>query len=386
MIPELIALEKQNELLTMIGEERWKNEPEEVIAYSAARTSLMYGDTYFWSADMCDLIGSAARKLKDSWTLTREMVPSNNGFFYFDKPPSHFRPMFVRTEWADGEIDKEVVTGDNRKVLWLRAISWTTYKYRMADDVLSDKGREYFGIGGLNGGLNGGGIIAEMDRDHEWGTAISSAGQGNLDDADGIVICFWVDNPNLGRSGIVDQMSIKPNGYCQWRFGKTSDDMIIAEAMREGIIESGGGGGGDVEELKLAIDEMNESGRMDNQVICTAFSFLLEDIVNGKERVGMDRAARKRIERKIDKGEETSESAWVKIIKLRKVRHPLDGRDLDDTREGREFHCRWVVSGHWRKQWYPSLEIHQPKWILPYVKGVEGMPWKETEVIRSVRR
>lgn len=35
---------------------------------------------------------------------------------------------------------------------------------------------------------------------------------------------------------------------------------------------------------------------------------------------------------------------------------------------------RWIVSGHWRKQWYATTETHRPKWIAPYIKGPDDKP------------
>lgn len=35
---------------------------------------------------------------------------------------------------------------------------------------------------------------------------------------------------------------------------------------------------------------------------------------------------------------------------------------------------RWIVSGHWRNQWYPSQEEHRPKWIDAYEKGPDDKP------------
>jgi hypothetical protein len=41
-----------------------------------------------------------------------------------------------------------------------------------------------------------------------------------------------------------------------------------------------------------------------------------------------------------------------------------------------EWSCRWVVSGHWRKQFYPSKDRHEYLWILPFVKGPADKPLK----------
>lgn len=35
---------------------------------------------------------------------------------------------------------------------------------------------------------------------------------------------------------------------------------------------------------------------------------------------------------------------------------------------------RWLVSGHWRDQYYPSSDEHHTIWIAPYVKGPDDLP------------
>lgn len=35
---------------------------------------------------------------------------------------------------------------------------------------------------------------------------------------------------------------------------------------------------------------------------------------------------------------------------------------------------RWIVSGHWRKQWYSTDQVHRPKWIAPHIKGPDDKP------------
>lgn len=41
---------------------------------------------------------------------------------------------------------------------------------------------------------------------------------------------------------------------------------------------------------------------------------------------------------------------------------------------GVEWSHRWVVRGHWRRQWYPSVQRHRLIWVDPYVKGPEDAP------------
>lgn len=35
----------------------------------------------------------------------------------------------------------------------------------------------------------------------------------------------------------------------------------------------------------------------------------------------------------------------------------------------KESEKTWIVRGHWRNQWYSSLDCHKPKWIDPHWKG-----------------
>lgn len=37
----------------------------------------------------------------------------------------------------------------------------------------------------------------------------------------------------------------------------------------------------------------------------------------------------------------------------------------------REYHCRWLVRGHWRR-----IEEARRVWVRPYIKGPAGAPWR----------
>lgn len=39
-----------------------------------------------------------------------------------------------------------------------------------------------------------------------------------------------------------------------------------------------------------------------------------------------------------------------------------------------EWQHKWIVQGHWRKQWYPSVGENRPIYIESYVKGPEDLP------------
>lgn len=60
----------------------------------------------------------------------------------------------------------------------------------------------------------------------------------------------------------------------------------------------------------------------------------------------------------------------VTIVRLPKRHYVTDG----DGHTLTEWSHRWMVTGHWRKQWYAKAEVHRPKWIAPYVKGPDDKP------------
>jgi hypothetical protein len=60
----------------------------------------------------------------------------------------------------------------------------------------------------------------------------------------------------------------------------------------------------------------------------------------------------------------------ITVVKLRKLEHAPD----PGAGELVAWTHRWLVSGHWRQQWYPSTMEHRPIWISPHVKGPEDKP------------
>lgn len=56
----------------------------------------------------------------------------------------------------------------------------------------------------------------------------------------------------------------------------------------------------------------------------------------------------------------------VVVVRLRRPQ----SRPTDEHRSV-EWDHQWVVSGHWRNQWYPSLGAHRQIWISAHVKGPE---------------
>lgn len=63
----------------------------------------------------------------------------------------------------------------------------------------------------------------------------------------------------------------------------------------------------------------------------------------------------------------------INVVQIRRTyRDARPGGGANDA--GREWSCSWLVSGHWRNQWYPSKAGWAPKYIMPYAKGDPDKP------------
>lgn len=60
----------------------------------------------------------------------------------------------------------------------------------------------------------------------------------------------------------------------------------------------------------------------------------------------------------------------VVVVRLRREA----GEKSEPTGESANYSHRFIVSGFWRNQWYPSASIHRQIWINPYIKGDPSLP------------
>lgn len=108
-------------------------------------------------------------------------------------------------------------------------------------------------------------------------------------------------------------------------------------------------------------------------------SIMLEERVGKIQEARLPRDVRreiKRVEKK--KRIDLNHEEYIKVVTLgtapKESTHSGDILNLTD----RQYYHRWVVRGHLRNQWYPSISGHQLKWIDPHVKGPENAPFVET--------
>lgn len=65
----------------------------------------------------------------------------------------------------------------------------------------------------------------------------------------------------------------------------------------------------------------------------------------------------------------------VVCITLRRELVGTESELAETSTEGKvNWSHRWMVSGHWANQWYPSLGVHRRIYIAPYIKGPEDKP------------
>jgi hypothetical protein len=95
------------------------------------------------------------------------------------------------------------------------------------------------------------------------------------------------------------------------------------------------------------------------------------------ERGHLDRATRRRMPPE-------RQDSVVQIVELRA--RQVTPREPGMEEASRQYSVRWVVRGHWRSQWYPSLDRHKPLWISAYDKGPEGAPLRSATKLFAVAR
>lgn len=78
--------------------------------------------------------------------------------------------------------------------------------------------------------------------------------------------------------------------------------------------------------------------------------------------------------------------ADVGIVDLRRLLNTGPGESAS-AGEGRAFHHRWKVRGHWRMQRKgPGLSVIEPKYIEGYTKGPDGAPYLTRDRVFTWRR
>lgn len=89
------------------------------------------------------------------------------------------------------------------------------------------------------------------------------------------------------------------------------------------------------------------------------------------------RATRRRLEK-----EQSPMTGDVVVVHLRRMH--VEAAPSGD--HAVEWQRRWIVSGHWRRAWRPSVKAHRMVWIAPFVKGPEDKPLVVTRKVHVLDR
>jgi hypothetical protein len=102
-----------------------------------------------------------------------------------------------------------------------------------------------------------------------------------------------------------------------------------------------------------------------------AFFRFVQQRVVGSEREYYGRALRREASR--SGFERQASEGYVTAIRLRRIARPHE-EGYEPVPTGRTLTTRHIRSGHWRRQWYPSIQLHRPIYIHTTVVGPDGAP------------
>lgn len=215
------------------------------------------------------------------------------------------------------------------------------------------------------------------DRDAALRVAPPEAKESN----DGILLTTYTDLQALGEDDHRAELeAMRDNGYQrhlgsrylffsldQWDFSDRWD-----ATFNEWDFNDKNDGGGSRDAFPRA---------MDLRKFFAAFVLLSNQRVATHQRRTPDRATRRAFQRAVN----TDLIPTVDVVTLRRAKLEDDGSEgpiIHDV----EWSHRWLVTGHWRNQWYPKEGRHKPVWIAPYVKGPDDKPFvQKKRVYRLVR-
>lgn len=117
--------------------------------------------------------------------------------------------------------------------------------------------------------------------------------------------------------------------------------------------------------------------------LAAAWLFMRQRIVVAEPTTLTNRGARRALEQRIQRP-----APDVQVINLRRreVAHEENIDDAERERRRVAWSCQWAVRGHWRQQYYRSRGTHEPRFILPYVKGPSDKPLRVQRTVIALAR
>ena len=187
--------------------------------------------------------------------------------------------------------------------------------------------------------------------------AVSWCPMYNDGEQSGAVFCVWTEDPTIKAPPGLPSM--QPHTMWHWEYGHSVKDALNLLATYADYAHYT-----KYREDKRARQEVKVS-------VVGACLALLQQEVLCYERQTADRHTRRRL----------AHSGWsdpplVNVVRLRRRATGQGTSEVSDV----EWTCQWLVRGHWRQQWHPSVKHHEVRWISPHVKGPPDKPLKQTSV------
>jgi len=113
-------------------------------------------------------------------------------------------------------------------------------------------------------------------------------------------------------------------------------------------------------------DDAREASKTDAELVLSMLAFLNSPYIP-KQKLRPNRTVRRQLG--LGAADAVPETTFV-LLRRPATRKPSG----DEPPSTVDWKHRWVVSGHYRAQWYPSEQAHRVIWIAPYVKGPDDAP------------
>jgi hypothetical protein len=181
--------------------------------------------------------------------------------------------------------------------------------------------------------------------------------------SEGTMRVTWLVSRDVWHLQGKDRAMRWPLFPCGW------DDWPLGHSYRRTYDHSIGADDSSDDAVKPAIETIR-------RLLQAMWSIMAEPYVAAEE-VRVDRNATRRAQRA-----GLTTDGQVRVVTLRRANDRRSTGDPSNVQWSR----RWVVSAHWRNQWYPSRGVHRQRFIAPYVKGPDNKPLLISQKVFALRR
>lgn len=318
----MYALEKRLQWLqwTKSPEAREENKLMPERSFQTYQDILAKGDTFFMNNHFCQLVDLARRTIPDDLKFEDDWMVSPNGFMWLEEPFEIPKPMMSQ--------DPDVKQLDRIASMRIHAIGWE----RVPENYIAyaNKNEKAFIQKTLG---------AEM---------IPGAYQ---------FVCFLnyrAFNPSAGP------------GFGMWSYFVVNPGSVVIDRIHRFETNS-------VESVGSA---EYDPGRVTDMLHEIRWIYTAMHLMSQKLAAKNSQTAQRPTRRRMQK----AQAPFVPIVKVITLRR-MEQKGVPGPSREVDWQYQWPVSGHWRKQFFPSIGEHRLVFIESYVKGPPEKPMKPPQVI-----